>query len=383
MTYPNQPPYPPQPGFAPQGYAPPVPGYGPPPPGYAPQGYAPQGYAPQGYAPQQPPQGPAPVLARGTLEDWMDQAGGGSPSVTKFFTNERPQGSWLHLQIARDLINSDVQQQTDNNDKPAVDKQGRPKFVLIIPVQVLASSDPGFPAIFTEGTASVWIKGVTKDAFLSAMSTAGVQTPDRALTGGKLGGAQFVMQSNGTRAPRNAQYSPTKLYNFTYTSNGRENSVAAPVPPDPTAQLQQVAQAASGFAPVPTAPAASAPPMTPTAPTFQPPFDPAQYAQQAPQMAPPPGYPNQPQIAAPAAPPAPATPQMPPTPGAPVPGAPAGYQAYPGAPAIPDPAQQYAQQQAPQGYAPQAPPQPPQMGYAPPQDQEKAALLAKLQGQGG
>lgn len=364
MTYPNQPPYPPQPGFAPQGYAPPAPGYGPP-PGYPPQGYAPQGYAPQGYAPQQPPQGPAPVLARGTLEDWMDQAGGGSPSVTKFFTNERPQGSWLHLQIARDLINSDVQQQTDNNDKPAVDKQGRPKFVLIIPVQVLASSDPGFPAIFTEGTASVWIKGVTKDAFLSAMSTAGVQTPDRALTGGKLGGAQFVMQSNGTRAPRNAQYSPTKLYNFTYTSNGRENSVAAPVPPDPTQQLQQVAQAASGFsAPAPTAPAASAPPMTPPAPTFQPPYDPAQYTQQAPQ-----GY--APQMSAPAA---VATPPAPP-----VAAAPPGYQAYPGAPAIPDPAQGYA----PPAGAPGYPPQPPQMGYTPPQDQEKAALLAKLQGQGG
>lgn len=371
MTYPNQPPYPPQPGFAPQGYAPPVPGYGPPPPGYAPQGYAPQGYAPQGYQPQQPPSGPAPVLARGTLEDWMDQAGGGSPSVTKFFTNERPQGSWLHLQISRDLINSDVQQQTDNNDKPAVDKQGRPKFVLIIPCQVLASSDSSHPAVFTEGTASVWIKGVTKDALLSAMSTAGVQTPDKALTGGKLGGAQFVMQSNGTRAPRNAQYSPTKLYNFTYTSNGRENSAAAP---DPTAQLQQVAQAASGFAPMASPPAPPTGAVTPpAAPSFQPPFDPAQQYQQAPapQMAPPPGYPNQPQMNAPAA---VATPPAPP-----VAAAPPGYEQW---------AAQQAAQQAPQGYAPPAgtpgyPPQPPQMGYAPPQDQEKAALLAKLQGQGG
>jgi hypothetical protein len=381
MTYPQQP-YPPQPGYPPQGYAPQ--GYAPPAPGYGPpQGFAPQGYAPQGFAPQQPAmqgQAPPPVLARGTLEDFLNQAGGGAASVTKFFTDQRVNGHWLQLQISRDLLQSDVRQQTDNNDRPATDRAGNPKFVLVIPVNVLGSSDGSHSGIFTEGVASVWIKGVTKDGLLSAMSTAGVPKPDQALLNGKLGGASFVMISAGTRAPQKSGYSATKLYNFQYTPNGREME-------EPT--LQQVAQAASGLPTPPApAPAAAMAPPTPPAPAqvpsgYQP-------------------YPGSPEIAqpmqyAPAAPTLPSTPPMPPTPGAPVPGAPQGYApqappqqyadtAYQGM--VPTPPQGYAPQappappMPPQGYAPQAPPAPP-MGYAPPQDPEKAALLAKLQGQGG
>jgi hypothetical protein len=365
MTYPQQP-YPPQPGYPPQGYAPA--GFAPPAPGYGPpQGYAPQGYAPQGFAPQQPPQAPAPVLARGTLEDFLNQAGGGAASVTKFFTDQRVQGHWLQLQISRDLLQSDVRQQTDNNDRPATDRAGNPKFVLVIPVNVLGSSDGSHSSIFTEGVASVWIKGVTKDGLLSAMATAGIPKPDQALLNGKLGGASFVMISAGTRAPQKSGYSATKLYNFQYTPNGREMEAPAVSP-----ELQQTAQVASGFPAPPTgappAPPATAPVATP------PPMDPSQWQMNAPAA-----------VATPPAPPA---------------AAPNGYQAYPGAPAIPDPAQQYAQQpqyapqappappqfqapQAPQGYAaPAAPPAPPQ-GYAPPQDPEKARLLAELQGHGG
>jgi len=382
MTYPQQP-YPPQPGYPPQGYAPA--GFAPPAPGYGPpQGYAPQGYAPQGFAPQQPPQAPAPVLARGTLEDFLNQAGGGAASVTKFFTDQRVQGHWLQLQISRDLLQSDVRQQTDNNDRPATDRAGNPKFVLVIPVNVLGSSDGSHSSIFTEGVASVWIKGVTKDGLLSAMATAGIPKPDQALLNGKLGGASFVMISAGTRAPQKSGYSATKLYNFQYTPNGREMEAPAEVPSTPrwtdapgtVEQLQQTAQQASGF----PAPPTGAPPAPPaTAPVATPPAPP-QYQQQ---MPPTPG--GQVPMSAPAA---VATPPAPPA------GAPNGY-APQGAPA-PDPwAQQYQQAgappappqgyapQAPQGYAPQAPPPAPPQGYAPPQDPEKARLLAELQGHGG
>jgi hypothetical protein len=315
-------------------------------------------------------QAPPPVLARGTLEDFLNQAGGGAASVTKFFTDQRVNGHWLQLQISRDLLQSDVRQQTDNNDRPATDRAGNPKFVLVIPVNVLGSSDGSHSAIFTEGVASVWIKGVTKDGLLSAMATAGIPKPDQALLNGKLGGASFVMISAGTRAPQKSGYSATKLYNFQYTPNGREMEAPAVSP-----ELQQTAQMASGF----PAPPTGAPPAPPaTAPVATPQAAPVQYAQQAP-----------------AAPPAPSIPQMPPTPGAPAPGAPQGYaqmggqqvdqfgqptQQYQQAPPAPAP-QQYAQ--APQGYAaPAAPPAPPQ-GYAPPQDPEKARLLAELQGHGG
>jgi hypothetical protein len=322
------------------------------------------------------------VLARGTLEDFLNQAGGGAASVTKFFTDQRVNGHWLQLQISRDLLQSDVRQQTDNNDRPATDRAGNPKFVLVIPVNVLGSSDGSHQGIFTEGVASVWIKGVTKDGLLSAMATAGVPKPDQALLNGHLGGASFVMISKGTRAPQKSGYSATKLYDFQYTPNGREMEVTPEAAPSPTwasapgtvEELQQTAQVASGFPAAPPAP--SIPPMPPT---------PGAPAPGAPQFqAPPPGY--QPQMATPGGPAPMNAPAAVATPPAPPAAAPNGYapQGYP------DPAQQYAQApaaaqgyppQAPQGYAPPAPPAP--QGYAPPQDPEKAALLAKLQGQGG
>lgn len=380
QPYPPQQPYQPQ-GYAPQGYGAPAPGYGPP------QGFAPQGYAPQGYQPQQPAmqgQAPPPVLARGTLEDFLNQAGGGAASVTKFFTDQRVNGHWLQLQISRDLLQSDVRQQTDNNDRPATDRAGNPKFVLVIPVNVLGSSDGSHGGIFTEGVASVWIKGVTKDGLLSAMSTAGVPKPDQALLNGKLGGASFVMISAGTRAPQKSGYSATKLYNFQYTPNGREMEAPAP---DPTAALQAVANAASpvhaaamATPPAPpsgvaTPPAAYQPQMSAPAAVATPPAPPAPAGGYQP-------YPGSPEIAQPYAQQAPPAPPAPPQGYAPqAPPAPPGYPNQPQQ-GYADPAQQYAPQAPPQQFTAAGPPAPPQ-GYAPPQDPEKAALLAKLQGQGG
>lgn len=368
--YQPQPGYPPQP---PQGYYQPQQPQFAPPPGYPPQGYAP---VPPGYAPTQqygpPPTAPAPQLARGTIEDFLNQAGGGAASVTKFFTDQRVNGHWLQLVISRDLLQSDVRQQTDNNDRPATDRAGNPKFVLVIPVNVLGSSDGSHQGIFTEGVASVWIKGVTKDGLLSAMSSAGIQRPDEALLNGKLGGAQFTMISAGTRAPQKSGYSATKLYNFQYVPNGREMDAS---PATPTAVAATPPPTPPAAAPAPSQQYAPAPPAAPPA---APAYDPAQY-QQAPPP-PPNGYQAPAPAAAPAAPPAP----------------PAGYapapqyaqQAPPPPPqgyAPQDPAQFQGQQyqQAPQGYAPPPAPPAPPMGYAPPADPEKAALLQKLQGQGG
>lgn len=340
-----------------------------PPQGYAPQGYAPQppapGYAPQGYAPQpgfqQPPAAAPPVMARGTIEDFLDQAGGGGQSVTKFFTDQRVNGHWLQLQVARDLMQSDVRPQLDNNKMQQRDAQGRPKWVLVIQCSVLGSSDGSHTSIFPDGACSIWLKGLTKEGLVAAMSTAGVQKPDMALLNGKLGGAGIVMLSAGTRAARTSGFSAAKLYNFQYTPNGRENEAEG------QEQLGQVAQQASGF----TAPATPAPPqqLPPTPPA------PQQYA--APAAPPAPTF--QPPQQLPPAPPGPA--QYAPPENAPAPNGSSGYAPPPppqmAPPANPiqyaDPAQQYAQQ---------APPPPPQ-GYAPPTDPEKAATLARLQGMGG
>ena len=373
--YPPQQPYPPQPGYAPQGYAP-QPGYAP----QAPGGYAPQpGYAPQGVAPQPqyaPPVGPPPVTARGTIEDFLDQAGGGGQSVTKFFTDERVNGHWLQLQVARDLMQSDVRPQLDNNKQQARDQQGRPKWVLVIQCTVLGSSDGAHAHIFPDNACSIWLKGLTKEGLVAAMSTAGVPKPDKALLNGHLGGAGIIMQSAGTRAARTSGFSAAKLYNFQYTPNGREMDAdpmveqAIPVtaaPPQYGEQPQQTYQAPASQLP-PTAP--PAPPngaVTPPAP-MQP-----QY---------------QPQMSAPAA---AVTPPAPPA------AAPNGYAPQPGYEQLaqPAPTQQYQQAPPAPGYAaapqipmnaaPAAPPAPPQVpqGYAPPADAEKAATLARLQGLGG
>jgi hypothetical protein len=299
----------------------------------------------------------------------MDQpSGGGGAAVTKFFQG-RPQGSWLQLQVTRDLIAaSDVQQQSDSNGTLQYFKTGgqpdlnRPKYVLIIKCQVLGSSDNSHTGIFPEGEASIWIKGITRDALVSSMATAGVPNADQALGRGKIGGAVITMISAGERPANRAGFSPTKLYNFQYQPNGREHVVdqaAAPavLPPTP-------------------GPAESAPPAPPTAPTAAAPTPPAP----APTVDPSTGmvwngyaweYPTQqPGVAAPP-PPAPAPPAAPTPPPAPasVPPTAAGYPPPPPAPA---------------GYgAPPPPPVPPAPPAATPLDAERAATLAKLQGTAG
>ena len=387
MTYPQQP-YPPQgqPGY-PQQY--PQPGYPAAPP-QAPQ-YPPQ--APPGYyqppqAPQYPPQAPpqqgyyqppaappGPAPARATLGEFMDQqSGGGGSATSKFFTKTRPQGSWLQLQVARDLLSSDVQQQ-ENDGVLQFFKTGgqpdprKPKLVLKVPTLVLSSSDPaGHMAVFADGMSSIWLKGVLRDALVAAIGAAGIPEPSRVLVGGRIGGAVITMISAGSRPSRDPKFSDTNLFDFRYTPGGREleglgeidpsapaPSAPAPPLPDMTAQYQQLAQATA----VPDVPAQYQQLAQATAV----PYDPAQpYAQQAPGFS----YPAPP-AQSPFAAPAQAMPAAPPVPAAP--------SAAPGTPSYPP----QAPPQAPNpGYQlPQAPPtsvslypnpgyQPPQNVYAPP-----------------
>jgi hypothetical protein len=341
VNYPNQPGtpgYPPYPPQNPQG----APGYG-----YAPQQQQYQQQPPPGYYQQGPPQQQwqqpapqAPVLARGTLEDYLDQpTGGGGAATSKFFTPQRPIGSWLQLVVARDLNNNDVRQQTDKFGTPLTFKSnGKPKFVLIIPCNVLSSSDGSHVNIYPEGQVTVWLKGVPSDSFKSAMRTAGVGDPDRALALGQLAGASFYMIGAGTK--QFGAGNPANMFDFQYTPNGRE--LAEPVPPTQPAQV---------------APPTGA--VTQTAPAADPNSYAAAYQQATGQLPP----------TQPAAPPAAASP-----------------------PPVPTPPQQYAQQlppvpppglpaQPPPPGAPQGFPPPP-AGYGQPQlDPEKAALLQRLQGQ--
>jgi hypothetical protein len=298
-------PYQPQPGYstqpAPQpNFAPaPQPGY--PSPAYQPQPQygAPQGYPqPQYGAPQAAP--PAPQLARGSLDDFLNQPSGGSggAGVQKWFSGKQI-GSWLHLEVVRDLTNADVRQQTDINGVPATYKSGDPKFVLIIPVKVLASSDGSHPAIFTEGLGTVWVKGLLKDELTKALAQAGTtaSTPP--------GGTQLVMSSAGEKPSNRPGFSPTKLYTFqaSLPQGGAPAAPTAPAPQAPPVPPTQVPAPAATPAPVPAPfPTAADPnvayqqatgqPMTPQAPAPAPfPVDPNTYQQQAP-PAPPAAAPN-------------------------------------------------------------------------------------------
>jgi hypothetical protein len=412
VTYPQQPypPYPPQgqPGYPPQGQ----PGYPAAPPpqqngyGYAPQqpGYPPQqGYAPPPVTAQYAPPVQPPVMPRGTLEEFMDQpSGGGGSATSKFFTRMRPQGSWLQLQVSRDHTSSDVQVQTDSNQQPQFFKTGgqpdpsRPKLVLILKCNVVGASDPAYQQIFSDGMASIWVKGITRDALVAAMTTAGIPDPGVVLIKGKVGGAVITMISAGYKPANRPGFSDTNLFNFQYQPGGHEMEAFQDAPPQVTAapaytpptaagaqipgapapaqqagqQLQQIAQQASGF-PAPPAPPAPPQGADPSLAYYQ-------ATGQYPTAAPPAGAPP---VAVPPATMAPAPPAPPAPAGYPVEYALNGNGAMPAPPAPPQ--QGYAPPPPPQsGYAPQQPPQAPPA--APVQSNltpEQAATLARLQGQ--
>lgn len=204
-----------------------------------------------------------PQAARGTLEDFFNQpTGGGGPSVTSKFFNQRIQGSWLQLTVLSDVTNADVQHQKTPQGvlqyfkKNGQDDLTRPKLVLVVKVQVTGSSDGTHTTVFPDGQASLWLKkGPVTDNLCAAMAAAGDPS------GFPKGGAQMVMQSAGEQASRTVGFNATKLYDFQYAAPAQDHSQD---------ELQAIAQAASGL---PTAPAvnatatSAAPTTTPALPT--------------------------------------------------------------------------------------------------------------------
>lgn len=246
--------------------------------------YAPQ-YAPQPQFAQPAPQvaAPEPVLARGTLEDFWDQPSvtGGGAGVTKFF-NGKQQGHWLDMIVSRDLLHSDTRQQTDINGVPQAYKDGRPKFVLIIPVTVTASSDGSHGSFFPEGNATIWVKGALKDEFARALAAAGMREIK--------GGTRIIMTGAGEKPSNRPGFSATKLYQI---------NLFAPDGQVATVQVAQPVQEAPAPVPAPGLPAAPASPFQAPAPVAPSPV---------------PGAPVAQVTSAPAA-PAPAAPPIAPAPG--------------------------------------------------------------------
>lgn len=342
---------PPAQGYPPQQYQPQG-GY--PPPQYAPQ-YPPQ----QGYAPQ-PPAAPPVPLAQGSLDDYYSQPSTGGGGGLKFTgPNNQPliNQSYL-LRVSRPVNNGDIQQQTDNQNKPLFFKDGRAKFVMIVPVELL-EPNPNHP----EGLAKWYVKGAARDDLVRAMAEAG------APEGPPEMGSIIRVTLTGTR-PSGPGMNPAHVFAVQYW---RPEGTHGSTPPAAPAEQQ--------------APAPAAQQQLPPANYTQPP---AQQQYQQPQAAPqyqqaPQGYGTQQPIQQ-------GQPQVNPNLGQ-APGQ------YPEQQAVP---QQYQQQPAPaQQYQPAPQQAAPQQGQAPQQgvpvaaspapgqplqapadmSPDQAALLARITGQ--
>lgn len=258
MNYPVQQ-YPPQPAVyppapdpqqyaapaPPQQYAPQFPGYPP-----APQGYPAQ-VAPQQYAQPAPPQAPQVPLAPGSLDAYYSQpatGGGGGLKFTNTQTNSPLIGQTYLFRVARPVTSGDVQQQTNNQNVPLFFKDGRPKFVLIIPVELLEPS-PNHP----DGLAKWYVKGGARDELARAMHEAG------APEGPPEAGAIIRVTLTGTRQSGPGM-NPAHVFSVQYV---RPENAGQPVPAPPT---DASSPAPAGQIPVQQAmPGQALPPMPPQA----------------------------------------------------------------------------------------------------------------------
>lgn len=234
--YPQQPQFPP-PAAPPQGYPPQQPQYPPAPP----QPYPPQ--QPMQYPPaappqfQQPPQGygypqaapvatPPPVA--GTLDQFYSQPSTGGGAALSF---EQVGQSYVGI-VTRAIGDGDIQQQTNtSNGQPASFRDGRPKFVMKVPLQMHPT------AAYPDGLAQWWVKGVARDELARAMAEAG------APEGPPEAGAIIQITFTGTR-PSGPGMNPTKLVAVTY-QRPRD------IPPPPAQQAPPAPDPMNGYRPAP------------------------------------------------------------------------------------------------------------------------------------
>jgi hypothetical protein len=249
------------PGYPPQPTAPPVQQY-PMPQAYPQQPAYPQ---PQQFAPQYPVQQgyPAPMmappqqpLAQGSIDDFFNQpSAGGGKSLT--FPNQQFGTRYIGI-VTRALGTGDIQQQTNTQGVPQFFKDGRPKFVMKVPLQMQPS------AAYPDGLATWFVKGQARDELVRAMAEAGAPAgPPEA------GSIIDITYTNDRQA--GAGMNPAKQFAVVYTRPSGETSSPAPAAqaaPAPVAQPP----VPPVYGQVPQQPPAQqyAPPATPQAPPQQP-----------------------------------------------------------------------------------------------------------------
>jgi hypothetical protein len=227
--------YPQHPAQQPQQYAPPMPQYPTPNP-YPQQQYAtPTGYAPPGSHPYVPPapQPAAPPLPPGSLDSFYQQPSTGGGPSWKFQDSVSRQpmiGKTYEGFVARPVTDSDIEAQTDQSGVVRTYRDGRPKFVMKVPMQFPPTQE------HPEGLAQWYVKGQARDELARAMAEAGApQGPPEA-------GAWIRVTLVGTRPVPGMN--PAYQYRVEYR---RPNGAAPAVPvhadqhPNATPQ-QQVPQ---------------------------------------------------------------------------------------------------------------------------------------------
>lgn len=258
--YPQQPSYPQAP--PPQGY----PQYPQQQPGYPQQ-------PPQGYPQQQPgyPQQPQPPLAAGSLDAFWSQPSVGGGAAWSFDPTQGGQLQHIGV-VARAITNADIQQQTNrSNNQPATWRDGRPKFVMKVPMLCNASQK------HPDGTAQWWVSGQARDELVRAMKDVG------APEGPPEQGALITVTKTGTR-PSGPGMNPASIYSVVYQRPDGAQPVSTPSPAAPPAeQVQQ--------APVQGQPQQQPPPpvyMPPSPPPVTPVVNQQPVMNAVPQQAPPP-----------------------------------------------------------------------------------------------
>jgi hypothetical protein len=225
----------PAPGYVPQQQYPPQPPVQQPPvqqpqfPAY-PQQQAPQ-YPPQQYGqapgyPPAPPQQPAVPLATGSIDDYYGQpSAGGGPSIS---WKDKPIGHWYAGVVARDVTDADIQQQTDPQTKqPKFFRDGRPQFVMKVPLKVEPSVD------FPDGEATLFVRGQMRDELVRAMAESGS-------TGAPKAGATIIVQLAGKR---NTGAIPANQFAIQYQPPaGQGAGAASPAPAQQPVQQAPVQQ---------------------------------------------------------------------------------------------------------------------------------------------
>lgn len=203
----------------------------------APQAYPPQvqgPYPPQPYAQpvQQPPA--QPLAQAQSLDDYFNQPStGGGPAISWSVNGmPKPEGTTYAGIVARDVTVSDIQQQTDpKTGAPKFYRDGRPQFVMKVPLKVQPSQE------FPEGEAVLFVRGQMRDELSRAMGEAGIP----AGVAPKAGDA--IQVTLVQRKPSRGGGMPMNVFAIRYTAAAGGTGAPSPAPvPQAQPAPQQVQQ---------------------------------------------------------------------------------------------------------------------------------------------